>query len=155
LWCELAALLFQIKKINPQLSSKTARAMLTWAHFRFKQHLLHKIREYPWCRVVLVNEAYTSKTCTECGHVKTTKFRRHDTFECDACPYSGLERRPRHLAALPHRVGRRSLRADEGSGGRLTNNKRREQRRPTAIRPPDFGAYTPRPTAADRWDAAE
>jgi len=41
------------------LSSKTARSMLTWAHYRFKQHLLHKIREYPWCRVVLVNEAYT------------------------------------------------------------------------------------------------
>lgn len=47
------------KRISRQLSSKTARAMLTWAHFRFKQHLLHKIREYPWCRVVLVNEAYT------------------------------------------------------------------------------------------------
>ena len=46
------------------LSSKTARSMLTWAHFRFKQHLLHKIREYPWCHVVLVNEAYTVRVRT-------------------------------------------------------------------------------------------
>jgi transposase len=67
------------------LSSKTARAMLTWAHFRFKQHLLHKIREYPWCRVVLVNEAYTSKTCSECGYIHRGRFRRYDTFQCGAC----------------------------------------------------------------------
>ena len=47
---------------NRRLSSKTARAMVTWSHYRFRQRLLSKTREYPWCRVVLVNESYTSKT---------------------------------------------------------------------------------------------
>ena len=48
---------------NRRLSSKTARAMVTWSHYRFRQRLLAKTREYPWCKVVLVDESYTSKTC--------------------------------------------------------------------------------------------
>lgn len=51
-----------------KLHSKSVRAMLTWSHFRFKQHLLHKIREYPpSTRVVLVDESFTSKTCGGSG----------------------------------------------------------------------------------------
>ena len=35
-----------------KIQSKTARQMMTWSHFCFRQHLLHKSREYPWCKVV-------------------------------------------------------------------------------------------------------
>src|SRR5947209_17139018 len=32
-----------------KIHSKTARQMMTWSHYRFRQYLLHKSREYPWC----------------------------------------------------------------------------------------------------------
>jgi putative transposase len=70
-----------------RLGSKTARAMVTWAHYRFRQRLLSKAREYPWSRVVLVNEAYTSKTCGRCGVVNRALGGRK-VFRCPAC---GLE----------------------------------------------------------------
>jgi putative transposase len=51
-----------------RIRSKTARAMATWAHYRFRTRLLSKSQnEYPWCRVELVDESYTSKTCGGCG----------------------------------------------------------------------------------------
>lgn len=55
------------KGVRRRLTSKTARAMCTWAHYRFRERLLSKAREYPWCRVVLTEEPYTSKTCGACG----------------------------------------------------------------------------------------
>jgi putative transposase len=49
------------------IKSKTARAMCTWSHYRFRQHLVHKAQAFPGRQVVLVSEAYTSKTCGRCG----------------------------------------------------------------------------------------
>lgn len=67
------------------INSKTARAMLTWSHYRFRQHhLLHKAREFPWCRVVLVSEAYTSKTCSECGNIKRN-LGSNKVYKCKLC----------------------------------------------------------------------
>ena len=51
------------------LRRKTARAMATWAHYRFKQRLLNKAREFPWCRVIICDEHHTSKTCGRCGAI--------------------------------------------------------------------------------------
>lgn len=50
-------------------SNKTARGMMNWGHFRFRQLLLSKSREYPDCKVVICNEHYTSKTYGACGFV--------------------------------------------------------------------------------------
>jgi putative transposase len=69
-----------------RLRSKTVRAMLTWAHCRFKQHLLHKIREYPSTRVVLVNEAFTSKTCGGCGWINND-LGKSKLFWCERCGF--------------------------------------------------------------------
>ncbi len=72
-----------------KINSKTARGMLCWAHFRFRQRLLAKQREYPDCTVVVCDEAYTSKTCGSCGHIHANlggakRFRcPHCTFELD------------------------------------------------------------------------
>jgi len=57
-----------VKRAARRPSSKSARATLTLSYFRFRQHLLHKAREHPWCQVYMVTEEYTSKTW---GYVAT------------------------------------------------------------------------------------
>ncbi|CAG8680334.1 18140_t:CDS:2, partial [Gigaspora margarita] len=47
-----------IRRGQRRIGSKTARAMCTWSHFRFRQHLAHKARE---CRIIICTEEYTSK----------------------------------------------------------------------------------------------
>jgi transposase len=81
---------------NRRIGSKTARAMLTWSHFRFRQRLINKKREYPWCNVVVCDEHFTarsaarlraSKTCGNCGFIQrasaarsASKSREIETF---------------------------------------------------------------------------
>ena len=76
-----------VKRGKRKLHKKTARAMLTWSHFRFRQRLLSKVREYPWCNVILTEEPYTSKTCGQCGTINTklggNKMFRCASKECD------------------------------------------------------------------------
>lgn len=57
------------KQAGRKINGKTARAMCTWAHYRFRQRLLQKAELQPWCRVIECDEAYTSKTCGACGHL--------------------------------------------------------------------------------------
>jgi len=73
-----------VTRAQRKIGSKTARAMMTWSHYRFKQRLLFKRQEYPWCKVVICNEAYTSKTCGICGALHH-KLRGEKTFKCPAC----------------------------------------------------------------------
>lgn len=81
-----------IKKVGRRdkkrpISSKTARAMSTWSHYKFKQRLLFKSQEFPWCQVIIVTEEYTSKTCTRCGH----DHKRLGDSKVFKCPTCGLE----------------------------------------------------------------
>jgi putative transposase len=73
-----------IRRGKRRLNSKTARKMVTWSHGLFRQHLLHKQREYPWCRVYICTEEYTSKTCTACGHIHA-HLGGNKRFRCPAC----------------------------------------------------------------------
>lgn len=75
-----------VAKAQRKIRSKTARAMLTWAHYRFKQTIKHQanIRN---CQVIDVTEEYTSKTCTHCGHVHQ-KLGGSKVFTCPECGYS-------------------------------------------------------------------
>ena len=58
-----------VKRGTRKIRKKTARMMMTFAHYRFKQFLKHKA--YETGKLVLdVNEAYTSKTCSWTGEVK-------------------------------------------------------------------------------------
>jgi putative transposase len=77
-----------VKRGKRKLHTKTARAMLTWAHYRFRQRLLSKVREYPWCKVILTEEPYTSKTCGQCGTINT-KLGANKVFKCasNECDY--------------------------------------------------------------------
>ena len=73
-----------VRRGHRRIRSKTARAMLTWSHYRFRQRLLHKAREYPWCKVIICDEAYTSKTCGNCGFIHQ-RLGSNKTFKCPRC----------------------------------------------------------------------
>lgn len=78
---------FKKKTMVTSLNSKTCRAMYTWAHYAFKQRLLEMSQKYTHKKVLIVNEAYTTRTCGNCfvvnNNVGTSKV-----FECVNC---GLE----------------------------------------------------------------
>jgi putative transposase len=73
-----------VKKAQRKIRSKTARGMLTWAHYRFQQRIIDKTREYRQCKVIIVDESYTSKTCGFCGHIHT-KLGGNKVFKCPQC----------------------------------------------------------------------
>jgi putative transposase len=75
-----------VQKAKRKIRSKTARAMLTWAHYRFKLFLKQAaIRR--GCTVVDVTEEYTSKTCTACGYVHI-KLGGAKIFKCPSCGHT-------------------------------------------------------------------
>jgi putative transposase len=76
-----------IRRGQRRLNSVTARKMITWAHYRFQQRLIAKAREYPNCQVLVVDEAYTSKTCGRCGRINQNLGGKR-IFKC---PHCGLE----------------------------------------------------------------
>jgi len=72
-----------VAKKSRKLKSKTARAMMTWAFFRFSQVLEYQCQK---SGAVLIRhtEEYTSKTCTSCGHIHH-KLGSKKTFICPKC----------------------------------------------------------------------
>jgi putative transposase len=72
-----------VQKVKRKIRSKTARAILTWAHYRFKLFLKQAALRRG-CAVVDVTEEYTSKTCTRCGHIHT-KLGGSKKFKCPVC----------------------------------------------------------------------
>ncbi len=73
---------FESSRMVTKLHSKTARAMLTWAHYRFAEFLKHKAGEFG-TEVVRVCEAYTSKTCSACGKIHNIGSKK--VMDCSAC----------------------------------------------------------------------
>ena len=59
---------FETSQMATKLTSKTARNMLTFRHYEFKQFLKFKAKEYS-ATVIDCCEAYTSKTCSFCGKI--------------------------------------------------------------------------------------
>ena len=57
--------------------------MLLWSHYRFRQRLLNKSREHS-CKVIVCDEAYTSKTCGECG-ILNGRLGGSKVFKCETC----------------------------------------------------------------------
>ncbi len=75
-----------VSKSKRKIRSKTVRAMMTWAHYRFKMTLKHQAAK-KGCFVVDVTEEYTSKTCTKCGHVHG-KLGGSKKFVCPECGHT-------------------------------------------------------------------
>jgi putative transposase len=74
---------FETQRMVSKLRHKTARMMLTFAHFRFKSFLKAKGEEYS-CEVIDVSEAYTSKTCSYCGKIHNIGSRKVMRCGCRA-----------------------------------------------------------------------
>lgn len=69
-----------------KIHSKTARGMLTWSHYAFRELLKNKAELYPWVRVIECEEPYTSKTCGCCGELNHT-LGGSKTFKCKGCGF--------------------------------------------------------------------
>ena len=72
-----------VKKQDRKLKTKTVRAMSILAHSKFLVRLKNKAEEWR-TNVVIVDEKYTSKTCSVCGHVKTKQFTSK-VYNCEKC----------------------------------------------------------------------
>ena len=72
---------FETSDMVTKLHSKVARAMLGWSHYKFKQFLKFKAEEYS-CKVIEVNEAYTSKTCGKCGKMQNIGSKKIMKCSC-------------------------------------------------------------------------
>jgi len=75
-----------VNKTKRKIKSKTARQMLSWAHYRFKQVIKNKA-ELSGCQVIEVTEEFTSKTCTNCGHVHKS-LGGNKLFKCPECGHT-------------------------------------------------------------------
>ncbi|MHA1988925.1 MAG: RNA-guided endonuclease InsQ/TnpB family protein [Promethearchaeota archaeon] len=73
-----------VKKQDRNLKTKSARALLNLNHYEFRQRLLMKSVGSNECKVLICNEAYTSKTCTKCGTLKPA-LGGNKTFKCTKC----------------------------------------------------------------------
>lgn len=73
---------FETHDMVSKLKHKTSRAMLGWAHYRFKQKLRSKAEEYS-CKVVDCTEEYTSKTCGNCGEISSIGGK--EVWTCNHC----------------------------------------------------------------------
>lgn len=71
------------KKLGRNITTKTARKMLSWCHYRFKERLVHTC-ERKGVKLSIVTEEYTSKTCTRCG-VLNQNLGGKKMFECLKC----------------------------------------------------------------------
>lgn len=75
-----------VRRGKRKINTMTARNMLTWSHYGFRELLKTKAELYPWVNVVECEEPYTSKTCGCCGELNN-KLGGAKTFKCKKCGY--------------------------------------------------------------------
>jgi len=75
-----------VRKRKRVINSKSVRALMGLNHYEFRQKLLTKSRDYN-SLVLECNEAYTTKTCTNCGclneEIKGKKIFRCPNNDCN------------------------------------------------------------------------
>jgi len=71
-----------VKRGKRKIRSKVVRSMLTWSHYMFRQRLKSKAEE-TGMKVVIQDEAYTSKTCSNCGNIQNISGRK--IYKCKNC----------------------------------------------------------------------
>jgi putative transposase len=64
------------------LSKKVKFVLNQLSHYQFRQHLLHKCKEYG-CELKIVTEEYTSKCCGRCGFLSNNYSKR--LKKCSNC----------------------------------------------------------------------
>lgn len=76
---------FKVKDLiskKSKLRPISKRMISDLSHFTFKMRLAASSSEFS--KVLICNEAYTSKTCTRCGFIKNN-LGGNKTYKCDAC----------------------------------------------------------------------
>ena len=71
---------------NSSIHSKITRRMLLLSHGSFLEKLKFKCQEYKR-KLILVNESFTSKTCTNCGNLKND-LGSSNVYNCEKCGIS-------------------------------------------------------------------
>lgn len=74
---------FETQKMTNNLHRKVNRKMMFWSHYKFKQRLIWKCN-LKNRNIKIVNESYTSKTCTNCGWLNHNLSNK-DCFKCNEC----------------------------------------------------------------------
>lgn len=69
---------------SKKLHKSTKRTMNSLSHYTFKQRLIYKASLYKDKKILLVDEAYTSKTCGWCGNLND-KLGTNKVFKCPTC----------------------------------------------------------------------
>ncbi len=75
-----------VRRAGRKIRSVTARQMMTWSHYGFRELLKTKAELYPWVNVIECEEPYTSKTCGCCGELNNT-LGGSKIFKCAKCGY--------------------------------------------------------------------
>lgn len=75
-----------VDKRKRKINSKIARQIITWSHYKFRERLLNKAREYPWVKVKIITEEYTSQICGNCGNLNKELGSKKE-FICPTCKY--------------------------------------------------------------------
>jgi len=70
-------------RLGRKLTKKTTRNMLTLSHYKFRVRLQNKAVSRG-CRVHVLGEEYTSKTCTRCGTIKANLGGAKE-YKCSHC----------------------------------------------------------------------
>jgi IS605 OrfB family transposase len=63
------------------------RVLHSWEFFQLRSFIAYKA-QMAGVRVVLVNPAYTSQTCSHCGHREKANRKSQSKFLCVACGYA-------------------------------------------------------------------
>ena len=58
--------------------------MMALSHYQFQRRLIEKSKQFPWCKIVLTDEAYTSQTCGRCGELNKS-LGSSAVFKCPDC----------------------------------------------------------------------
>ena len=74
---------FNVKNMLTTLPAKVSRNMSDLCHFKFRLRLIEKIRSLKNIKLILCNEAYTTKTCTSCGKINDPGMSK--TYKCRKC----------------------------------------------------------------------
>lgn len=100
------------------------RVMLDTALGKLRRNL-----EYKCGRLIEVNPAYTSQTCSECGHIDKENRKTQTRFLCVSCGYASNA--DTNAAMNIRRLGMAQLHGEERSGSKQTPTTREiDARRP-------------------------
>ena len=68
------------------LNKNTKKYCVALSHYLFKERLKHKAEEYN-CKVEIVDESYTTKTCGQCAELNDN-VGTNKVFRCGKCPFT-------------------------------------------------------------------